>query len=44
LQDEIRRDPELGEDVKASVSEACDALNALLDGVCEARGIACLVK
>jgi pyrroloquinoline-quinone synthase len=44
LTDEIRRDPELGEDVKASVSEACDALNALLDGVCEARGIACSTK
>jgi pyrroloquinoline-quinone synthase len=44
LQDEIRRDPKLGEEVKASVSEACDALNALLDGVCEARGIACRTK
>jgi pyrroloquinoline-quinone synthase len=44
LMDEIRKDAELGEDVKASVSEACDALNALLDGVCEARGIACLAK
>jgi pyrroloquinoline-quinone synthase len=44
LTDEIRRDPKLGEDVKASVSEACDALNALLDGVCEARGIVCGVK
>ena len=44
LTDEIRRDPKLGEEVKASVSEACDALNALLDGVCEARGIACHTK
>ena len=44
LADEIRKDAKLGEDVKASVSEACDALNALLDGVCEARGIACLAK
>ena len=44
LADEVRRNPELGEDVKASVSEACDALNALLDGVCEARGIACVTK
>jgi pyrroloquinoline-quinone synthase len=41
LADEIRRNPALAEDVKASVSEACDALNALLDGVCETRGIAC---
>ena len=41
LADEIRRNPALGEEVKASVSEACDALNALLDGVCETRGIAC---
>jgi len=41
LSDEIRRNPALGEEVKASVSEACDALNALLDGVCESRGIAC---
>ena len=44
LADEIRRDPKLGEEVKASVSEACNALNALLDGVCEARGIACMAK
>jgi pyrroloquinoline-quinone synthase len=44
LADEIRRNPGLGEEVKASVSEACDALNALLDGVCEARGIACTAK
>ena len=27
--------------IKAAVSRACDALNTLLDGVCEARGIAC---
>ena len=40
LTEEIRNNPALAEDVKASVSEACDALNALLDGVCEARGIA----
>jgi len=44
LTDEIRKDAKLGEEVKASVSEACDALNALLDGVCEARGIACVTK
>jgi len=41
LTEEIRKNPELREVVKASVSEACDALNALLDGVCESRGIAC---
>ena len=41
LTEEIRKNPALGEEVKASVSEACDALNALLDGVCETRGIAC---
>jgi pyrroloquinoline-quinone synthase len=37
---ELGRDPALGGELKAAVSEACDALNALLDGVCEARGIA----
>ncbi len=42
LTEEIRKNPALAEEVKASVSEACDSLNALLDGVCEARGIACL--
>jgi pyrroloquinoline-quinone synthase len=41
LLDEIQIHANLGEVVKSSVSEACDALNALLDGVCEARGIAC---
>ena len=41
LTDEIRKNPELAAEVKASISEACDSLNALLDGVCEARGIAC---
>ena len=44
LTDEMRRNPSLGEAVKASVSDACDALNTLLDGVCEARGIACGVQ
>jgi len=39
LTDEIRKNPALAEEVKASVSEACDALNTLLDGICEARGI-----
>lgn len=28
-----------GAEIKAAVSEACDALNALLDGVCAERGI-----
>ena len=40
LTEEIRMNPALAEEIKASVSEACDSLNALLDGVCEARGIA----
>jgi pyrroloquinoline-quinone synthase len=39
LLDQVRKDPELKSAVVAAVSEACDALNALLDGVCEARGI-----
>jgi len=39
LLDQVRKDPELKDAVKAAVSDACDALNALLDGVCEARGI-----
>jgi pyrroloquinoline-quinone synthase len=38
---EMARDPELAAGVEAAVSEACDALNALLDGVAEARGLAC---
>ncbi len=41
LQAELRRDPALAPVLEAAVSAACDALNALLDGVCEARGIAC---
>ncbi len=41
LTDEIRKNPALADEVKASISEACDSLNALLDGVCETRGIAC---
>ncbi|MDE2511880.1 MAG: CADD family putative folate metabolism protein [Elusimicrobia bacterium] len=36
---EMARDPKLGAEIKSAVSDACDALNALLDGVCEARGI-----
>jgi pyrroloquinoline-quinone synthase len=39
LLDQVRKDPELKSAVVSAVSEACDALNALLDGVCEARGI-----
>ena len=41
LTEEIRKDPAVAAEIKQSVSEACDALNALLDGVCETRGIAC---
>jgi pyrroloquinoline-quinone synthase len=36
---EMARDPKLGAEIKTAVSDACDALNALLDGVCEERGI-----
>lgn len=36
---ELARSPELGAELKTAVSDACDALNALLDGVCAARGI-----
>jgi pyrroloquinoline-quinone synthase len=39
LLDQVRKDPELKSAVIAAVSDACDALNALLDGVCEKRGI-----
>ncbi|MDE2040481.1 MAG: CADD family putative folate metabolism protein [Elusimicrobia bacterium] len=39
LLDQVREDPELKHAVKAAVSDACGALNALLDGVCEARGL-----
>ncbi len=41
LNAEIARDPRLIDGLVASAGQACDALNALLDGVCEARGIAC---
>lgn len=41
LSKELERDPSLAPALEAAVSDACDALNALLDGVCEARGIAC---
>jgi len=39
LLDQVRKDPELKNAVVTAVSQACDALNGLLDGVCEARGI-----
>ena len=39
LQEQASRDPELKAEIKDAVSKACDALNTLLDGVCEARGI-----
>ena len=34
-----QKDTGLREEIKAAVSRACDALNGLLDGVCEKRGI-----
>jgi pyrroloquinoline-quinone synthase len=39
LLEQLELDPALGAELKAAVSQACDALYALLDGVCEARGI-----
>jgi pyrroloquinoline-quinone synthase len=39
LLEQVTRDPELKAEIKDAVSKACDALNTLLDGVCEARGI-----
>ena len=39
LLEKVAEKPELKEEVKAAVSRACDALNVLLDGVCETRGI-----
>ena len=41
LREQAARTPGLAGDVKKAVRRACDALNALLDGVCEARGISC---
>lgn len=41
LSAELKREPKLADELVASVSQACDALNTLLDGVCDARGIAC---
>jgi pyrroloquinoline-quinone synthase len=39
LLEQADRDPELKNEIKSAVVSACDALNTLLDGVCEARGI-----
>ena len=36
---QARENPELREQIKSAVSQACDALNTLLDGVCETRRI-----
>ena len=41
LLEQAAQNPALKDEIKTSVSAACDALNALLDGVCEARGIRC---
>jgi len=41
LLEQVEKNPQLKDEIKKSVSEACDALNTLLDGVCEARGISC---
>jgi pyrroloquinoline-quinone synthase len=41
LLDQAARNPDLKSEIVAAVSEACDALNGLLTGVCEARGIRC---
>jgi len=39
LLEQADRDPEPKAEIKDAVSKACDALNTLLDGVCEKRGI-----
>ena len=39
LLEQADRDPELKAEIKDSIERACDALNTLLDGVCEKRGI-----
>lgn len=39
LIEQLTKNTALGVELKAAVSEACDALNTLLDGVCEGRGI-----
>lgn len=38
---EVEKNPALKHGIEMAVSKACDALNALLDGVCQARGISC---
>jgi pyrroloquinoline-quinone synthase len=39
LDEQIRLNPALENEIKSAVSQACDALNTLLDGVCKARNI-----
>ncbi|MGA8279077.1 MAG: CADD family putative folate metabolism protein [Rhodanobacteraceae bacterium] len=41
LSEAVRKDPAVAPKIHAAISDACDALNALLDGVCEQRGIRC---
>ncbi|MGA9342596.1 MAG: CADD family putative folate metabolism protein [Rhodanobacteraceae bacterium] len=41
LTEAVRKDPSAAPKIEAAISDACDALNALLDGVCIARGIGC---
>lgn len=41
LTEAIRKDPAIATAIRQSVADACAALNALLDGVCAERGIAC---
>ena len=38
---EAKQNPTLKNGIEMAVSKACDAMNALLDGVCQARGISC---
>lgn len=41
LSEAVRKDPAVAPNIRTAISDACDALNALLDGVCEKRGIRC---
>ena len=41
LREQVAREPGLAGAVKKAVARACDAMNVLLDGVCDARGIPC---